>query len=177
MIYFISDTHFNHANIIKYCNRPFKYVEEMNETLIDNWNNTIKESDTIYHLGDLALGKSNEIKGLVNRLIGKKYLIRGNHDRWSVSFYEELGFEVLKFAPIKLDEYKLILSHVPIPDKIIPKGYINLHGHIHDKKLEDCTDSYIPKMYSKELHFNVSADAIRYKPISIEQIRKEQNHI
>ncbi len=98
MIYFVSDTHFNHKNIIDYCNRPFNSVDEMNNVLIQNWNATVSNNDIIYHLGDFALGRKDTIMEITSNLNGKKYLIRGNHDNWSVSFYESIGFTVLKFA-------------------------------------------------------------------------------
>ena len=164
MVYFISDTHFNHKNIIKYCNRPYKSVEEMNKVLIENWNRVVKDDDVIYHLGDFALYDEEE---LFKRLNGNIILIRGNHDRKSASYYEKIGFKVLKNAPIKLDEYKLILSHKPISDNKIPEGYINIHGHIHDKNIND---GYPKEEYSLSKHFNVSVEVINYKPISIEEI-------
>ena len=71
-IYFISDTHFNHKNIIKYCNRPFKDVEEMNKVLIENWNNTVTDFNTIFHLGDVALTNESEMKEIISKLKGKK---------------------------------------------------------------------------------------------------------
>ena len=94
MIYFISDTHFYHSNIIKYFNRHFKDVNEMNETIINNWNSIIKEDDTIYHLGDFCLSNDDEIKSIFNRLNGNKILIRGNHDRSLLNFMKIL---VLRF--------------------------------------------------------------------------------
>lgn len=168
MIYFISDTHFYHSNIIKYCNRPFKDVNEMNETIINSWNSVVKNDDTVYHLGDFCLSSDDEIKSIFNMLNGNKILIRGNHDRKLVKFYEEIGFKVLTHAPIILDEYKKMLSHVPLPDAKIKAGDINLHGHIHNKKI---SDDY-PKNYSEDKHINLSVDVINYNPISIEEINK-----
>ena len=95
-------------------------------------------------------------------------LIRGNHDRKPVKFYEEIGFKVLTHAPIILDEYKIMLSHVPLPDSRIKDGYINLHGHIHNKKI---SDDY-PKNYSENKHINLSVDVTNYKPVSLEGINK-----
>ena len=175
MNYFISDTHFNHSNIIKYCNRPFNNVKEMNEAIINNWNSIVSDEDTIYHLGDFTLGNKESILNIVNRLNGKKYLIRGNHDRWGASTYEDFGFTVLKNAPIKIDEYKLMLSHIPIPDSQIPKGFINLHGHIHDKNLYECIEKYEPSRYSIEKHINISCDVTDFKPISLDKIINFKN--
>ena len=82
MYYATSDLHLNHVNVIKYepISRPFETVEEMNETIINNWNSVVKEEDTVFILGDLCMGKNTEAAALVNRLKGKKILVRGNHD-------------------------------------------------------------------------------------------------
>lgn len=172
MIYFISDTHFYHNNIIKYCNRPFKDNNEMNKTIISNWNSIINKGDIVYHLGDFCLSSDEEIKNIFDELNGNIILIRGNHDRKSVKFYEDIGFKVLKNAPIILDEYKLMLSHVPIPDTKIKDGYVNLYGHIHNKKLNE---NYPSKYYRNNTHINVCADVTNFKPISLDEINKLRN--
>lgn len=167
MIYFISDTHFNHYNIIKYCQRPFQDVSEMNNAIINNWNNIVKDEDIVYHLGDFALSKSEEVKKIFEKLKGNIFLIRGNHDGKSIKYYEDIGFHVLAYALIKLDKYKLILSHYPLQDNLIPQGYINLHGHIHDKKLNE---NYPQDSYNPDKHLNVSIDVTDYKPLSLKKI-------
>lgn len=79
-----ADTHFFHENIIRYCNRPFADVEEMNAIMVANWNNTVAPDDEVYHLGDFALVSKTwlayDLERLFERLRGKKYLVRGNHD-------------------------------------------------------------------------------------------------
>ena len=81
MIYFISDTHFNHDREFVYGPRGFKSIEEMNETLIKNWNETVTPDDQIYVLGDFFLGTDEEfIRHTLWRLNGQIYLIYGNHD-------------------------------------------------------------------------------------------------
>ena len=79
-VFFTSDTHFYHGNIIRFCNRPFKDVGMMNETIISNWNNTVGLDDIVFHLGDFCLGGSAEWTKILDRLNGKIYLILGNHD-------------------------------------------------------------------------------------------------
>jgi calcineurin-like phosphoesterase family protein len=78
MIFFTSDLHLNHSKIIDYCNRPFSSIEEMNETLIQRWNDRVCQKDTIYVLGDLVFG--NPIP-FIERLNGIVYIIPGSHDK------------------------------------------------------------------------------------------------
>ena len=172
-IYIISDTHFNHTNIIKYCNRPFDNVEEMNSTIINNWNSVINKDDIVYHLGDFILGTKYDLKDVASKLNGTIYLIRGNHDRLTVKSYEECGIIVLKNAPIILDDYKVLLSHKPLPDSMIKDNYINIHGHIHERKLEDIYDN---NLFSRNKHINVSCDVLNFKPILLKKVLKDSDN-
>lgn len=94
MNYFIADTHFNHKNIIKYDDRPFSSVEEMNETMIQLWNSRVTQNDNVYILGDVGFGN---VDNILRRLNGNKYLIRGNHDK----FLEKESFDKSLFVWIK----------------------------------------------------------------------------
>lgn len=158
MIYFISDTHFSHSNIIKYCNRPFNNVDIMNETLIKNWNNIVNKNDIVFHLGDFTIDYDN-LEELVKKLNGKIYLIRGNHEGKSIKFYNEIGLEVLP-SKTRLDEYKFILSHKPLDNNLIPDDYINIHGHIHNNTLDS--------KFNSDNHYCVSIEKINYTPISLD---------
>lgn len=79
MVYFTADTHFDHANIIRFCDRPFATVEEMNETLIANWNRKVRANDTVFIMGDMFF-RTTDPEPILRRLKGKKHLIVGNHD-------------------------------------------------------------------------------------------------
>ena len=79
-IFFTSDTHFWHNNVIKFCNRPFSSIEEMNDTIIENWNRVVDKNDIVIHLGDFCFCGSDKFKELVEKLNGRIYLILGNHD-------------------------------------------------------------------------------------------------
>lgn len=121
MIYFIAYTHFNHENIIKYCNRPFNNAQEMNEYIIRKWNSVVTENDIVYHLGDVGFGTTEQLKELIGKLNGIKILIRGNHDfKRGVNGWKEVGFsEVYKK---KLILNNLVLTHEPIQDNEIVKN-------------------------------------------------------
>lgn len=158
MNYFIADTHFNHENIIKYCNRPFKDSKEMNEYIVNKWNSIVRKDDIVYHLGDVGFGSTDELKELVGRLNGTKILIRGNHDfKIGINGWKEVGFSEVYKKRLILGN--LILTHEPIE---VEKDYINVFGHIHDKPLDE--------RFNKNNHICVSCDVIEYTPISIEKI-------
>ena len=92
-IYVTSDTHFSHANIIKYCNRPYSSIEEMNQSLVENWNSVVNKNDLVIHLGDFAWGRTiQSIKQHLDKLNGNKILILGNHDSLSQDDYIKCGF-------------------------------------------------------------------------------------
>lgn len=133
-IWFTSDTHFYHGNIIEYCDRPFTSVDDMNRTIIKNWNSVVKPTDTVWHLGDFALYRSKELMiELVSKLNGNIRLIKGNHDTHTNAFYRDVGFKEVYDRPIVLDEF-MILSHRPMP--FVPStGMINLYGHVHNSPM------------------------------------------
>lgn len=131
-VFITSDTHFNHANIIKYCDRPFSTTEEMNKALIANWNRVVGPEDTVFHLGDVALAKGHSmLNEFIKPLNGKKILIRGNHDKKSDEDFIKAGFEKVSYWPIVYDNY-FILSHQPmfVTDKL---PYANIYGHVHNR--------------------------------------------
>lgn len=151
-IFIISDTHFHHENIIKYSNRPFKGVEEMDKEMIKRWNNKVGKEDIVIHLGDFALGSDKEVKELKDSLNGTIFLLKGNHDH---KMLRKAGFIIIKGT---LEIGNLIFSHNLLKKEDIPQGFINVHGHIHEKE---------------SLHgFNVSVEKMNYEPIELEELKK-----
>lgn len=151
--FFISDTHFDHGNIIRYCDRPFRTVQEMNDTLIENWNRVVGRQDTVFHLGDLAFGQ--EPLKWTKRLNGNIIFINGSHEKFGMPFFI-LG----------ADGTALLLIHNP---DFAPKdwpGWI-VHGHKHNNNLLG-----YPFINQDERRVNVSAELINYTPISLGVIEK-----
>lgn len=136
-IWVTSDTHFNHANIIKYCNRPFSSVEEMNEALINNWNNVISHDDTVYHLGDFAMGDKSLIPEILGCLNGHIHFIMGNHDNLNIInnlVEKNLLKSIFWEEVIKIGKKTIIMNHYPfgsLPDPLSNNPVIQLHGHVH----------------------------------------------
>ena len=172
-IWVVSDTHFNHANILRFTDsksgdliRPgFADVQEMNELMIQRWNEVVRPGDKVYHLGDVVMGTDQEswMKRHWPRLMGQKRLIVGNHD--NIKMLASGGF----FAKVEMwrvfSEFGLILTHVPIHDSGLYRGagegaqMLNVHGHIHQNASP------------KGPYRNVSVEAINYTPINIEKLR------
>jgi calcineurin-like phosphoesterase family protein len=151
--WFISDTHFSHANVIRYTGRPFQSVDEMNQKLIENWNAHVSSQDTVFFLGDFGLGSTDCLAGLCSRLEGNKICIRGNHDG-SPTKMHKIGFVlVLESAFIKVGRHRVELVH--IPSQPAPTHF-QLHGHVHEKRSN--------KLIDRQL--NLSVEVWDYKPVS-----------
>jgi calcineurin-like phosphoesterase family protein len=158
MTYFTSDTHFGHTNIIKYCNRPFASVEEMNESLIKNWNARVEPKDTIYHLGDFAfIHDEKALRTLFYRLKGYKHLIMGNHDKHNLMLPWE---EVTPYKRLNLEGDAVILFHYGcrVWDKS-HHGSIQLYGHSHGT------------LPGNSQQLDVGVDCWDYKPITLSEIK------
>lgn len=164
-IWVTSDTHFNHANIIKYCNRPFSSVEEMNETIIKNWNKVVSEDDTVYHLGDFALGDKSLIPNILERLNGHINLIIGNHDNLNImeSFESPFRCETVSWEEvIKVGKKTIIMNHFPfgsLPDPLTNYPIIQLHGHVHSTS--DKPWNYFDNQY------DVGVDNNNFTPVNL----------
>lgn len=165
MVWFTSDLHLGHQAVINMCKRPFEMVEEMNETLIQNFNSRVKNNDTIYILGDIAHRITVvDVNQMICRLNGKKILCKGNHDKQ----YDAALFEkICDFTEISVNGVNVSLMHYPMMEW--PKsrhGSLHLHGHIHSR------GEYNMQQKSEGiLRYDVGVDANHYFPVSIEEIK------
>ena len=167
-IWVISDTHFSHANIIKYCNRPFVNSFQMNSVMRMNWNSAIGEDDTVIHLGDLALvpnSKFDEMKQFINTLNGKLIVLLGNHDK--KHFLEHCGIVYTK----RLVCGNLLLRHYPqrMGEKMANNVHI-VHGHIHN-------NGYDQGVKLTCAHTCVSVEMTEYKPVLLNSIANFDEHL
>ena len=171
-LYFTADSHFNHTNIIKFCNRPFKSVEQMNETLIANWNSVISEDDIVFHLGDFCLGGAAEWTKLLDRLNGKIYLILGNHDlkNFRQGFIQRFEHVALQMF-ITVDKQKMYLSHYPF--LCFEGGYNDVwqpFGHVHTRKNNTGIDAE-RLQYLYPTQYDVGVDNNDFKPVSFNEVK------
>ncbi|MDR0442979.1 MAG: metallophosphoesterase [Treponema sp.] len=176
MIFFTADTHFNDSYCIELFKRPFSGVEQMDETIIRNWNSCVNDNDEVYILGDFAFtGNSLEPEILLKKLNGRKYLIRGNHDH----FLDDKNFNIKNFEWVKdyyVLEYetkKFVLFHYPI---FMWDGYfdgtaIHLYGHVHNMLGNKKEQERLNILGKKAM--NVGVDMNNFFPVSIEKIIQE----
>ena len=152
----IADTHFFHANIGLYCSRP----EGWQDLIIENWNRFIQPGETVFHLGDLTLGRKEDAETLIPLLNGKLYLMRGNHDRRGVAFYQSLGIILVKdpYHMKHTSGLRLVFSHRPILP--LEPGVLKLHGHIHNNPA--------PELGARQV--NLCVEARDYRPWRLGEI-------
>ncbi len=173
MIYLISDMHFNHKNIIKYENRPFDSVEEMNETMTENWNSVVNPDDTIYNLGDFAfVNKRHDLEKIVKKLNGHIHWIRGNHDK--INNVKGIAWEG-SYKEVTYDKWKFVLSHYPFASwNRMHHGSIHCYGHTHGNmpNLSQLIKKYagVDVRTPELLSFDVGVDCFDFFPVSIERI-------
>lgn len=185
--FFYSDPHFGHAAVIKFCDRPYKSVEEMHEKFIRNWNSVVKDKDIVIITGDFSMYiKKEEIKSILNSLHGTKILVMGNHDKYTESEWLNMGFSfVCRSTTMRIGGETVNISHFPYKGpklKLIMYGFLSklfpgkfwrprhfadqleddgrflIHGHTHSKR----------KVRGKMIH--VGVDAWGYTPVPLQKI-------
>ena len=181
MIFFTSDTHFNHGNIIRLENTPFKTVEERDETIINHWNEVVGEHDIVYVLGDFAFNyDSDKLSQVLSRLKGYKTLILGNHDRVKPNRSATGWVEVCMYKEISIrDNHKnnhIILSHYPIAEwEKCWYGSIHLYGHCHGRfNLAEHTKDFT---HHNTYCMDVGSCTNNYYPYSWEDIKKKVGYV
>lgn len=146
-VFFTSDTHFNHKNILKYNPNRLDHcddVESMNQAIVDNWNKVVNDSDTVYHLGDVAFGKPENASKWVAQLNGNIHLIKGNHDY--TSYLKEIGvfFESVQDYKMlrNLHNKKVVLFHYPIVNWDTKfHGSLHFYGHVHGAPVRELANT------------------------------------
>jgi len=161
-LFFISDPHFGHANIIRLCQRPFKDLEEMNETLINNWNNTISYDSIVVCLGDFVWGGTQLWKSFLSVLKGQKILILGNHDnKCNIAEVESEFLDIRDILEIRTSSGRLFCCHYPLTGwGGSYHGVYHLYGHIHEKDFNHA----VPQQY------NCCVERNDYRPISLNEV-------
>jgi calcineurin-like phosphoesterase family protein len=172
MNYFISDTHFGHENIIRFCDRPFESVEQMNEAMINNWNDRVTDNDHVYILGDFAFRCVTSVEKILQSLSGKKHLIIGNHDKkWMSTLDLDTYFESVDHAAYIIDDNKqrIWMAHYPV---ICPPRFTwALYGHIHNNKPAECWDA----LKNVDRALNCGADVNHFTPATLDELIANNN--
>ena len=178
-LWFVSDTHFGHANMIHKFkledgspSRSFASVDEMDETMIDRWNEVVRPSDHVYHLGDVTMHRQiGQIRySVLNRLNGHERLLLGNHDLDTVEHYREWFEKVMSYRVLD----RLIFSHVPIHPMSLGRFQANIHGHTHHQVLPAsivCDHKGYGERDRTVPFINVCVEQIDYRPVSLDWIK------
>jgi Predicted phosphoesterase or phosphohydrolase len=174
MKFYISDLHIGHANVLQFDNRPFFTLDEMHQAIINNWNSAVGKGDDVYILGDFAW-KNDDGLEVIKQLNGKKFLIKGNHDRLSPELEKQFVW-VKDYDVIKDDDRHVVLFHYPIAHwRNSDYGYYHLYGHIHQGRDARPFQNYVRAMKFRDLPYecyNVGCmmDYMNYTPRTLDEI-------
>lgn len=163
-VWLVSDTHFNHTNIIEFCDRPFVGARHMNEVLIENWNSVIKPKDIVWHLGDFGFSGSHKnnahkLSDIYYQLHGQKHLILGNHDEKNTDVLNLNWSSVSHYEFIKWDGKRYVLCHYPMASwRDASRGVKHFHGHCHGNMAA----------WKNRLDVGVDCPVSRFFPVKLE---------
>jgi calcineurin-like phosphoesterase family protein len=159
-VFLVSDTHFGHTGVCKFTIkdgteklRPWDNAEEMDEAMVKAWNETVKPTDKVYHLGDVVINR--KALKIMHRLNGDKVLIRGNHDIFRDEEYREHFRELRAYHVMN----GMILSHIPLHPESLGRFGVNIHGHLHAGRV----------MRQPEGKYGVPIVDTRYHCVCVEQ--------
>jgi len=157
--FFTADTHFGHGGALGLFRRPFASVRDMDEAMIQRWNQTVDPADEVWHLGDFAVRRpADEMARILEALHGEVHLVAGNNDRRKTTSLP--GFaSVQHYAELKIEGVRLVLCHYPFRSwRRMAKGAIDLHGHSHGR------------LKPMPRQVDVGVDVWDFRPISLDQI-------
>jgi len=169
-IFFCSDHHFYHQNILTFKRddgtplREFQDVNHMNEIMVQRHNERVRPGDKVYFLGDVTMSRNAKGLEILGRMNGEKVLIKGNHDLCKPQQYLEYFKDIR--GSHQFDG--MILTHIPIHPDSLARWGVNVHGHLHYQVVR-LPLSQIPD----RRYYNVSMERINYTPISLEEIKKQ----
>lgn len=169
-IFFASDHHFHHANILTFKRddgtplREFESVSHMNEHMVNCHNSVVRPHDKVYFLGDVSMQTTIEALEILRRMNGEKILIKGNHDLAKPGRYMEHFKDIRGSHQFE----GMILTHIPIHSESLARWGVNVHGHLHHREVRMPLSQIPDRRY-----FNVSVERINYTPISLEQVKKQ----
>jgi calcineurin-like phosphoesterase family protein len=178
-VFLVSDTHFGHAGVCRFTHqdtdvkiRPWTNPDEMDEDMVRMWNETVKPTDKVYHLGDVVINR--KALGIMRRLNGDKVLIRGNHDIFRDEEYREHFRELRAYHVMN----GMILSHIPVHEESLGRFGVNIHGHLHTNRVMKArgVDAKTGKvLYSDEIdprYHCVCVEQTNFRPILFEDVIK-----
>jgi calcineurin-like phosphoesterase family protein len=171
-VFLTSDTHFGHVGVTKFLRedgsklRPWDSVEEMDEEMVKRWNETVKPTDKVYHLGDVVINR--RALSILHRLNGDKVLIKGNHDIFRLEDYTQHFRDIRAYHVMN----GMILSHIPVHESQLERFGCNIHGHLHSNRVMmrgfggKVTDVIDPR------YFSVCVEQTDFRPILFEDVLK-----
>lgn len=170
-VFLVSDTHFGHAGVCRFTRddgvtklRPWDNPDEMDEAMVKMWNETVKPTDKVYHLGDVVINR--KAMKIMHRLNGDKVLIRGNHDIFRDEEYREHFRELRAYHVMN----GMILSHIPIHSESLGRFGVNIHGHLHSNRVMK-DNGYGGRVIDSRYHC-VCVEQTDFRPILFEDVLK-----